>query len=226
MSQYYRQPPSPFRPPEQNPEEDYYEEAEYEYEVEDEDGYYPGSGDSLLLRAGIFAGGCLLAFVVSGCCLFFVGGLWMVLGTSEDETAIPGSDLGLSFEDPAYFGNGESVVSENNVTVKVREVNPNADVPSIPPVEGREIVVLTVEIVNRSTEEIEFNEGDFLILNQTQQAYEATSGAIDGALGRGFLPPGDGLEGRLVFEVRANEFQLTLQWEDGPGAEKRYILLQ
>jgi hypothetical protein len=74
-------------------------------------------------------------------------------------------------------------------------------------------------------EEVQFNERDFLLLNTANAAYPPRSGdVIDGALGRGTLPPGEGLEGRLVFEVIAGEVDLVLAWEGEGGS--RYIYLE
>jgi hypothetical protein len=96
----------------------------------------------------------------------------------------------------------------------------------VPAVEGRELIIVTVELTNLGAEgEIEFNERDFLLLNVSNEAYQPLSGdVIDGALGRGTLPPGEGLEGRLVFEIIAGERDLVLAWEGEGGS--RYIYLE
>lgn len=219
MSQYYPQ-SGPYYPPENNPEEDYvYDEDEYEIE---EDG--GRSGDSLLQRALIFlAGGCLV-FVCLGCFGLVAAGLFTVDPTSLfAPTPIPGSDVGLSFEEPA--APDESVVSETKLKMTIIDVNRNAALPSVPLIEGRELIIITVELANLGEEEARFNERDFLLLNSFEEAYQPQAGnVVDGALGRGTLPPGEGLEGRLAFEVIAGESNLVLTWDDGSGA--RYIFLE
>lgn len=219
MSQYYPQ-SGPYYPPENNPEEDYvYDEDEYEVE---EDG--GRSGDSLLQRALIFlAGGCLV-FLCMGCLGLVAAGLFTLDPTSLfAPTPIPGSDVGLSFKEPA--AHDESVVGENKLKVTIVDVNRNAALASVAPVEGRELIIVTVELVNLGDAEAKFNERDFLLLNSFEEAYQPQAGnVVDGALGRGTLPAGEGLEGRLAFEVIANERDLVLTWDDGSGA--RYISLE
>jgi hypothetical protein len=222
VSQYYPQ-PGPFYPPEQGPEDDYYEDADYEYEYDDDE--FDGSGNPLQ-RILIFggAGGCLLVLCII-CCLVLGGALWILdPGAGLVATDVPGSDVGLSFDEPAFPD--ESVVNEQMTRLTILEVNRDASLPNIPPVEGREIIVVTIELVNRGEDDISFNERDFMLLNQVEEAYAATPGVIDGALGRGILPPDTGLEGRLVFEVVEGEFELIMAWEAGSNVEARYIYLE
>lgn len=219
MSQYYPQ-SGPYYPPENNPEEDYiYDEDDYE--IEEEDGR---SGDSLLQRALIFlAGGCLV-FLCMGCCGLVAASLFALDPTSLfAPTPIPGSDLGLSFKEPA--AHDESVVNENKLKLRIVDVNRNAALAKVPPVEGRELIIVTVELVNLGDAEAKYNERDFLLLNGLEEAYQPQAGnVVDGALGRGSFPSGEGSEGRLAFEVIAGERDLVLTWDDGSGA--RYISLE
>jgi hypothetical protein len=219
MSQYYPQ-RSPYYPPESNPEEDYiYDEGEFEYE--DEEG---GERDTLLQRSLIFlAGGCVV-FLCMACCGLFAAGLYALdPGSLLASTPIPGSDIGLSFDNAAYPD--ESVVNDQQTRLTLLEVNRNAALDTVPPVEGRELIIVTVELVNLGEEEVNFDERDFLLLNASNEAYPPLAGdMIDGALGRGTLPPGEGLEGRLVFEVIADERDLVLAWEGQGGS--RYIYLE
>lgn len=222
MSQYYPQ-PGPFYPPEQGPEDDYYEDADYEYEYDDDE--FDGSGNPLQ-RILIFggAGGCVLVLCIV-CCLLLGVGLWVLdPGADLVATDVPGSDIGLSFDEPAFPD--ESVVNEQMATLTILEVNRNASLQSIPPAEGSEIIVVTIELVNRGEDDISFNERDFTLLNQAEQPFDTIPGVIDGALGRGILPPDTGLEGRLVFEVVEGEPELILAWEAGSDVEPRYIYLE
>ena len=220
MSQYYPQPGS-FYPPENNPEDDYvYDEDEYEYEEEGD-----GSGDSLLQRALIFlAGGCLV-FLCMGCCgLALAGALTLDTTALFAPTPVPGSDVGLSFDDPAFPD--ESVINEKNIRLTLIDVNRNAALAPVPVVEGRELIIITVELVNLSEAQADFNERDFLLLNSFEEAYQPLAGdVVDGALGRGSLPLGEGLEGRLAFEVITGERDLVLTWDDGESGA-RYIFLE
>ncbi|RME99593.1 MAG: DUF4352 domain-containing protein [Chloroflexi bacterium] len=220
MSQYYPQQGPAYPPPQHNPESDYYYDDDYEYEEYDD-----SSGNSTMrLGLSFLAGGCLAALCI-GLCVLAVGVLWVAdpsLGISEP-TPIPGSNIGLSFDDPAF--STESVVNDKNVKLTILEVNRNAVVEAIPQVEGREVLIVTIELVNLGKENTNFNERDFQLLNQFQDAYEPALGAIAGALGRGTLPPNEGLEGRLVYEVTSGEVDLRLFWQ-APDSAPRFIYLQ
>ncbi len=221
MSQYYPQ-QSPFYPPERNPEDDYiYDEDDYE--IEEDDGRDPGG--SLLQRSLIFLTGGCLVFLCMICCGLSLVGLWTLDPTAVFvPTPIPGSDLGLSFDEPAFPD--ESVVNEQQVKLTLKEVNRNAALANVPAVEGRELIIVTIELVNLGEADADFNERDFLLLNSFEEAYQPLAGADvgEGALGRGTLPPGEGLEGRLAFEVIAGERDLVLTWESSGGS--RYIFLE
>ena len=221
MSQYYPQ-RGPMYPPEHNPEDYYYDEGEYEYEEYDDD---EGSGSSLLQPLlAFFAGGCLMFLCMSFCGLFMAA-LWILdPGAGMSATPIPGSDIGLNFTDPAFPG--EAVVNEQSMQLTILDVNRNASLETVQPVEGRELIVVTIELVNLGEADSDFNERDFLLLNAFEEAYQSTPGAVAGALGRGTLPPGEGLEGRLVFEVVAGEIDLVMLWEPGGESQSRYLYLQ
>lgn len=221
MSQYYPQ-QGPFYPPENNPEDDYiYDEDDYEYEEDYDD------GSNNWLRRGLIAlVGCLLVLLCVACCAVVIGGLWFADPTTLlAPTPIPGSDLGLSFSAPAYPD--EQVVNGANIRLGIVDVNRNASLATVPQVEGRELIIITVEITNLGDTEANFNERDFFLLNNREEAYEPMAGGsvVDGALGRGSLPPGEGLEGRLAFEVIAGERDLVLSWDDGQNGG-RYIFLE
>jgi hypothetical protein len=220
LSQYYPQ-PSPYYPPEQYPEEDYYEEGEYEYE-EDE---YSGPGDSLVQRILLFCAGGFLIFICMGCCGLLGIGLWILdPGGGLVTTPVPGSDIGLSPNDPAFPD--ESVVNEQELQLTIIAVNRNAALQNVPTTEGKELIIVTIELTNLSDAEVDFNERDFALLNSFDETYVPIPGAVEGALGRGTLPDRTGLEGRLVFEVVAGEFDLILVWEGGADSEPRYIWLE
>ncbi len=222
MSQYYPQ-PGPSYPPEHNPERNYYyEEGDYEYEDIDEGG---GFG-SPMLQTGLafFAGGCLVFLCMSTCALMFAV-LWILdPGADTSATPAPGSNIGLSFFDPAYAD--ETVVNEQNGQLTILDVNRNASLANIPPVEGRENIIVTIELLNIGDEDINYNERDFSLLNAFEEQYPPTLGSVEGALDRGVFPPGEGREGRLVFEVLQGEFELTLVWDPGRETQPRYIRLQ
>jgi hypothetical protein len=224
MSQFYPQ-QNPYYPPPQRPEEDYYDD----YEYDDGNEYYEddGGGNPLTQRLLLVAsGGCLL-FICAGCCVLALMGLWVLdPGSSLVASPTPSSQFGLSFEDPAYAN--ESVVNDENVQLTILEVNRNVVVPGIPPIEGQELLVVTIELVNLGSEEVSFNESDFLLINEFEEAYTISpqASAVDGALGRGKLAPNEGLEGRLVFTLQTGEVNLTLGWEGGRDVTPRYILIE
>jgi hypothetical protein len=223
MSSYYSQ-QNPAYPPQGNPEEEIYDENDYDLEENEDD---KTGGDSLLKRGLIFfAGGCLVFVCIACCGLLGLGVYSLDVSSLIAGTPIPGSDIGLSFEQSAYPD--EAVVNENQIRLKLLEATRNASLDTVPPVEGRELIIVTVELTNLGNKEVDFNERNFLLLNSSQAAYQPTTGAdvIDGALGRGTLPAGEGLEGRLVFEVIAGDQGLVLNWEDGSEAKPRFISLQ
>jgi hypothetical protein len=224
MSQYYPQ-QSPVYPPEYPPEDAYYED-DYEYEVEDDE-YDANSGSSLIQYAlAFFAGGCLV-FMCMGCCLLLAAGAWTLDAALGGGTPIPGADLGLSIDEPAYPG--DSVVNEQKVRLTVHEVNWNVSLPTVPAVEGRELVIVTIELENLNPDQdVNYREEDFLLLNRYNEAYPPitpSDAVINDALGRGKLRAEQGLEARLVFEVVAGEPELMLEWKDrdNPG---RYFSLR
>ena len=229
MSQYYPQqgpgyppppPPQMPQPPQQNPEDQYYEDGDYEYEEVDETGFSMSQ-----MALAFFGGGCLV-FICVAICALLLAVLWYIDPGAEggsDASSMPGSDIGLSFIDPAYPN--ESVVNDQGVQLTILDVNRNASVETIPAVEGRETIIVTVELVNMGENDADFSERDFLLVNAYEEAYAATPGAIAGALGRGTLPPNEGLEGRLVYETTAGEIDLQLLWES-PESTPRYIWLQ
>lgn len=221
MTQYYP-PPGPFYPPERGPEEDYYEEVDYEYEDDNNATRFGRSPLQLILI--VVSCGCLIVLGLL-CCVLLGAGLWVLdPGSSLVSTPPPGSDIGLSTEEPAFPD--ESVVNENSVRLTILDVNRDAALPDVPINEGQELIVVTIELLNQGTEDADFNERDFELLNRLNESATSIPGAIDGALGRGVLPPDTGLEGRLVFEVTAGEPDLLLTWNGGPGTEPRYILLE
>jgi hypothetical protein len=223
MSQYYPQ-QGPIYPPEFTPEEDdYYEDGDYEYydDIGDDD----SESNPLFQPIMAFLGGGCLVFLCMSVCAFLLGVLWIVdPGGGQSAESVPGSEIGISFDEPAFPG--ESVVNEENMQVTILDVNRNAAVETIPQAEGREIIITTVEVVNLGEADRTFNERDFVLLNALEEAYLPAIGAVEGALGRGSLPPGEGLEGRLVFEVIAGEFDLVLLWEPGGEAQPRYLWLE
>ncbi len=222
MSQYYSPQSNPYYPPEQGPEDEYYEDADFEYDDEDD---YENSGSSLAQRGLFFCAGGFVVFICMSCCALLVGGLWLLdPGGSLVATPIPGSDIGLTIDSAAY--SDESVVNEQSAQLTILQANRNASLPEVPPVEGRELIIVTVELVNLSETVVDYNERDFVLMNPFEEGYTSMPGAVQGALGRGELEPGAGLEGRLVFEVRAGELDLILTWDGGPESEPRYLYLE
>lgn len=224
MSQYYSPQPNPYYPPEQGPEDEYYYEEDAEFEYDDEE-FEDDAGSSLAQRGLFFCAGGLVVFLCMSCCLLAGAGLWLLdPGSSLVATPMPGSDIGLSVESAAYPE--ESVVNEQATKLSILQVNRNASLPEVPAVEGRELIIVTVELVNLGETVIDYNERDFVLVNPFGEGYTSLPGAVQGALGRGQLEPGAGLEGRLVFEVNAGELDLILNWDSGPDNEPRYLYLE
>jgi hypothetical protein len=220
MSQYY--PQNPYYPPQQAPEGDY---DEYEYE----DDYYDDNikGDSIAQRLLIFISGGCLVFICTGCCLLMIMGLWILdPGSGLLATPLPGSDLGLTFDEPAYPD--EAVVNDQQVKLSILTVNRNVSLLGVTPVEGQELTVVTIELINLSDETISYSSNDFRLINSQEQAY-ATSpamAAVDNPLGRGSLEPTQGIQGRLVFDLIAGETDLVLEWQGDRNAQPRYIYVE
>jgi hypothetical protein len=222
MSQFYPQSPQPPSYPPQGPPEDYYYEDDYdEYEYEDdEDG-----ADNTVRYALFFVGGGCLVFLCMACCFLMAAGAWM-LDSSLAATPVPGSDVGLTFDTAAYLN--ETVVNDQNVAMTVLRVDRNAALPTVPQVEGREVIIVTLELENLDADlDAQYSASDFLLLNNYEEAYVPVSGdnIIDGALVRGTLRPEEGLQGRLVFEVLAGEPLLVMAWETRDSSS-RYVELR
>ena len=216
MSQYYPQ-QGPMAPPEQGPEA-YYDEGDYEY-IED-NGF---ARSWLQTTLAFFAGGCVV-FICIGACLMLGGFLWILDPGASASTPPEGSDIGLTFDDPAFPG--EPVVNDQGVQVTVLETNRNASLEDLPPVQGRETIIVTIELVNLGDEDATFDERDFLAVNSFEEIYEPATGVVNGALGRGTLPPNEGLEGRLVYQIIEGELDLRLLWDVGRDSEPRYIYVE
>lgn len=217
MSQYYPQ-QGPMYPPEQGPEE-YYDDGDYEYI--DDDGANKGSVWQTSMA--FVAGGCLMLLCLGGC-VTMAGFLWVLDPGASASAPAESSDIGLTFDEPAFPG--EAVVNDQKLQVTVLETNRNASLEALPPVQGQETVIVTVELVNLGDEDATFNERDFLLLNSYEEAYEPALGAVTGALGRGTLPPNEGLEGRLVYQVIENELDLRLLWDVGRDSSPRYLYIE
>ena len=223
MGQYYP-PQNPYYPPQNAPEGEY-DQYEYEDDYYDDDNNL--SGDSMPQRLLIFISGGCLVFICMGCCLLTLTGLWVLdPGSSLVSTPIPGNDLGLSFETPAYPD--ESIVNDELMRLTLFEVNRNVEIPNVAPIPEQETLVLTIELVNLGEEEVSFNETEFRLINSQEQAYaiSTSSGLVDGALGRGRLEPGQGIEGRLVYDLALGETNLILEWEGGHEVQPRYMYVQ
>lgn len=219
MSQHYPQPG--YYPPQGNPESGYEEEYDdYEYDDEDEG----GGGSAFPFVFGCFSGGCL---VVLGLVLCFVllAVLWVLdPGSNMFANTYPGDDLGLSFDKSAHAT--ESIVSEQGLRLSVIDVNRNASSNTIPQVDGAEIIIITIELENLSSEDVNYDdERDFKLLNQTDGFYDPEIGAIEGALGFGTIPAETGTQGRLVFQVLTDETGLVLEWQPLEGPAK-YIEIE
>lgn len=219
MGQYYPQ-QGPLYPPEHNPEGGYYDEGVYEYDEVD-----AGRPNRSWLQTALafVAGGCAALLCTSFCVAAFTG-LWFLDSGVMAGTPAPGSDIGLSFDAPAFPD--ESVVNDQNLQLTLLEVNRNAALDTIAAAENTELIIVTVELVNLGEEEVEFNERDFILVNSFEEEFPATVGAIEGALGRGSLPPNEGLEGRLVFETPTGEANWQLLWSPGRDSEPRYLYLE
>jgi hypothetical protein len=218
MSQFY---PQSGYPPEQ-PHEDYYEDYSYE-EDEFGDEAAGGPGQKILLIAGI---GCLIFACIACFCLLVVFIWSQNPGADVLNTPVPGSNVGLSPDNPARPD--AAVVNEEGLRLSLRDVNRNAAALSgIPAAEGREIIIITVQLenLNEPPSDIEYSDRSFSLLNLADEVYIRKPDAIDGALGRGFLASGEGTQGRLVFEVLDGERDLILIWES-PESTARYISLE
>ncbi len=222
MGQYYP-PQNPYHSPPSAPEADY---DEYEYD----DDYYDdedGTRDSLIQRILIFISGGCLVFICMGACFVFSIGLWTLDPTSALFPAtLPGSDIGLDFFEPAFPD--ETVVNDESQQLRLFEVNRNATIPGVPLIEGQETIVITLELVNLSSDTASFSDSDFFLINQNSEQYAISPAApaVEGYLGRGSLEPNEGIEGRLVFDVRAGEFDLVLEWAGGRDVAPRYMYIE
>lgn len=224
MSQIYSRQTAPFYPPPQGPEEEEY----IDYEEYDDEGYYDEEPeDNPMLKWVLIAlsGGCLL-FLCMGCCILLGIGVFFLNPASLFATPLPGSDLGLVFEEPAFPD--EEVVNEEAVQLRITTVNRIAELPNYTPSAGTELVIVTIELINLGSDDITYDERSFSLINQQQEAYIVSTAAapsVEGALGTGTLAPNEGIEGRLVFEVVQGEFNLILAWA-GRNAEPRYLYIE
>jgi hypothetical protein len=220
MSQFYSQQQPGYYPPPSNPEEHYDEYEDYELEDENE-----GSGSSAMTFVfGCFSGGCA-TFIVLCFCLILPAGLWILdPGSDMFTTSYPGDDIGLTFEQPAH--SDQSVVNDQGIELTIVVLNRNASSNTIEQQEGTELIIVTVQLKNLSSETFDYDdERDFKLLNQTNGFYDLIPGAVEDTLGIASLPAKDGKQGRLVFRIVAAETGLVLEWSN-PDSLPRHIELE
>ena len=221
MGQYYPQ-SGGYAPPPRGPEAEYYDDYEYE-----DDEYYEGEGDTLFQRSLFFVSGGCLVFLAMGACIICAVSLWVVDPfASTFATPAPGSDLGLTFEEPAF--SDEPVVNDANIQLQILNTYRNIALENVQPAPGTELVVIDLALTNVGSDEASYNETDFRLLNDLNQLYSVSlaTASLDGALGRGPLGPDEYIEGRLAFEVAPGETGLVLGWQGGRDVPERYIYIE
>jgi len=116
-------------------------------------------------------------------------------------------------EKKVEFKQGETATYEN-VDYTVTKVKRSKGNDWDKPAKGKEFVVITVKIENKSEDSIAYNTLDWKIQNGEGQIDDGAFSTIDNdtSLGSGDLAAGGKKEGTLVFEVPKGDKDLKLQY--------------
>ena len=163
---------------------------------------------------GIGCGGLLLLIILMGACTI------MIMPSSDTETSTAGTDESESTteeeapEDKTYTVGETASDDGKEITVTNVEKRQAGEYEVVK--EGYEFVIVSVEIVNRSDEEINYNPFDFELKdgngNITDSFGTTSLEGIGENLSSGALAPDGNVSGTIAYEVPIDDEDLTLRY--------------
>jgi hypothetical protein len=151
--------------------------------------------------------------------IVIIGGIAGAMGGNKNDTAINTGNSSSQSEKGAEkteFKVGETA-SFNDKSITVTEVQRNYDTGNqfAKPESGKEFVIVTVNIVNNSNSNLDYNTFEFKMQdsNGVQQS-EAFTALTEGKLNTGSLAKGGKITGKLAYEVPKDDARLKLLYQN------------
>jgi hypothetical protein len=149
-----------------------------------------------------------------------IGGIAGAMGGDKDNTATKTSNAGSSqtekAEEKTEFKVGETATFDDK-SITVTEVQRNYDTGNqfAQPESGKEFVIVTVNIVNNSDSNLDYNTFEFKMQDSNGvQQNEAFTALTEGKLNSGSLAKGGKVTGKLAYEVPKDDAGLKLLYQN------------
>lgn len=143
----------------------------------------------------------------------------------EEATTPEEKAPGMSKEIPLSYG--QPIKDDRGVEATVINVKRNAFIKYHEPKQGKEFILVTVKLENKSDREtVRYSPVNFRVTGEESVIYEETYASTDNRLESGEFYGGAEVEGELVFEVGEGEENLILIWDAGFGTSARYLSLE
>ena len=149
-----------------------------------------------------------------------IGGIAGAMAGDKDNTATKTSNTGSSqtekAEEKTEFKVGETATFDDK-SITVTEVQRNYDTGNqfAQPESGKEFVIVTVNIVNNSDSNLDYNTFEFKMQDSNGvQQNEAFTALTEGKLNSGSLAKGGKVTGKLAYEVPKDDKGLKLLYQN------------
>lgn len=146
----------------------------------------------------------ILTFIFGGLMLFNLTGCVSTTDTESGATNIDGN------KQDSYNINETAIFNDVHYTVTNVEYSNGDEWDK--PADGKNYVIVTIKVENKSDSKISYNAYDWTMVNSQGQEYEEVFTTIDSdtSLGSGELMSGGTKTGTIVFEQSKNESSLKL----------------
>jgi LysM repeat protein len=151
--------------------------------------------------------------------VFLIFGVLLTLSLVSCESLQFGRETGAEVATPTilpfevnpedlYEPTEEIVVCDVALIVTDVESTPNEQ-------EGQDLLVLTVNLENRSTKQVPINSFDFYIVDSSNNVGSLASVQVENPLSNPKLEPGESVSGALPYRVPAGDKGVKLNWQPG-----------